>query len=409
MRARVLEVRTLNVKGLEEKRNDYLSKMEGLLNTSRKEERTLTEEEVTKFNELKKKISEIDRDLKLFEDARELENTNTDDKQKSKEESDNGNDEQKEDEDKAADTEVRALFSGDAEEIRAAMNTQTNSEGGHIVKSTLAKEIIKELKDRSNVYEFFGNTNINGNYKIAKKTSGGKAQWIKENPEDSDLPDSTTPKLSIITLGQHRLYRESAITQQMINSQEINLNDFIKDDISESMTDAIEEAIFYGSGEEQPTGVISGIKQKVVLEERNVLSVDYFKKVKYKLKKAQWKKAKWFMHSDTMLQVDLLKDEQGRPLVQPDVTGETDFKILGIPVELSDSIKTMEETTEECIVVLATPEAYHSNTQKSIALYVYEDSIYKKKGLVGYGCDVYMDGKPVNDKAVAGIYNKAQE
>ena len=78
-------------------------------------------------------------------------------------------------------------------------------------------------------------------------------------------------------------------------------------------------------------------------------------------------------------------------------------------VRIINSIKTMEETTEECIVVLAIPEAYHSNTQKSIALYVYEDSIYKKKGLVGYGCDVYMDGKPVNDKAVAGIYNKAQE
>lgn len=409
MRARVLEVRTLNVKGLEEKRNDYLSKMEGLLNTSRKEERTLTEEEVTKFNELKKKISEIDRDLKLFEDARELENTNTDDKQKSKEESDKGEEEQKEDEDKTADTEVRALFSGDVEEIRAAMNTQTNADGGHIVKSTLAKEIIKELKDRSNVYAFFGNTNINGDYRIPKKTSGGKAQWVKENPEDSDLPESTTPKLSIITLGQHRLYRESAITQQMINSQEINLNNFIKEDISESMTDAIEEAIFYGSGQEQPTGVISGITKKIVVEERNILSIDYFKKAKYQLKKTQWGKAKWFMNADTMLEVDLLKDEQGRPLLQPDVTGETGYKILGIPVELSDSIKTMEETTEECIVVLATPEAYHSNTQKSIALYVYEDSIYKKKGLVGYGCDVYMDGKPVNDKAVAGIYNKAQE
>ena len=42
-----------------------------------------------------------------------------------------------------------------------------------------------------------------------------------------------------------------------------------------------------------------------------------------------------------------------------------------------------------------------------MALHVYNDSAYIRKGLVGYGADLYMDGKVKNDDQAAGIFNKA--
>lgn len=410
-----LETRTIDIKALEEQRASLVEELNGLIEAAQTETRSLTEEEVTKFNDTKKKITDIDRDLELINEARSLtviEKQPVDPKKKKAPKGDDPKEKDpkaKEDDSLSDDGEVRSLFTGEVSEETRAMNTTDNGSGGYVVKSTLAKEIIKELKDRSNVFAFFEGTSIAGDVRIPKKVSSGEAKWIKENPEDGDLPDASVPKLEMITLKQHRLYRESAITQQMINSQEINLNAFIKDDIADSMQDAIEAAIFYGTGEDEPTGIIPNMttKQKITLDTRGSISFDDLKKAKFKLKKKQWKHAKWFMNSDTLLQLDLLKDADGRPLIQPDITGECDYKILNIPVELSDEIKTMSDPGNQCVIILATPKAYKTNTQKRIALYIYDDSAYKKRGLVGYGCDTYMDGKPVDDKSYVGIFNPA--
>lgn len=412
-----LETRTIDIKALEEQRASLVEELNGLIEAAQTETRSLTEEEVTKFNDTKKKITDIDRDLELINEARSLtvvEKQPVDSKKKKADPKTNpktkGDDPKaKGDDVNSDDSEARSLFTGEMSEETRAMNTADNGSGGYVVKSTLAKEIIKELKERSNVYSFFEGTSIAGDVRIPKKISSGEAKWVKENPDDADLPDSSTPKLEMITLKQHRLYRESAITQQMINSQEINLNAFIKDDIADSMQDAIEAAIFHGTGTDEPTGIIPNMvaKQKLTLESRGSITVEDLKKAKFKLKKKQWKHAKWFMNSDTLLQIDLLKDAVGRPLLQPDITGECDYKILNIPVELSDEIKTMSDAGSQCVVVLATPKAYKTNTQKRIALYIYDDSVYKKRGLVGYGCDTYMDGKPVDDKSCVGIFNPA--
>ena len=287
------------------------------------------------------------------------------------------------------------------------MNTITDAEGGVVVNKVLSKNIIKAIKDRSDVYKFFDGTNIKGNYKIPKKITNGTAEWVDENP--STDPSATIATLEIIELGQHRLYRESAITKQMLNVQELDLQAFIKDDIAESMTDAIETAIFHGNGTKQPTGIIRGIKtaNKIKLETRGTFSVDHLKKAKAKLKKSIVKKARWFMNSETFLEIDLLKDGHGRGLLQPNPTQETDYILLGLPVVLTDALESPGVAGDKCLIVLATPAAYHTNTQSSLALYVYNDSVYTRRGLVGYGADIFLDGKTKDDQQVVGIYNKA--
>lgn len=386
---RILEIRTLpvNTKELEEKREELVTEMEELLNKAKAETRAMNDDEVSRYEEIKKEIRNIDVTLEAEEEVSKV-----GDKKPAKEERTL---------DEIINEELRCILENRA----TAMNTGTNSEGGFVVNSELVKEIIKELKDRSDVYKFFNATTIKGDTKIPKKTSSGTANWVDENSEQD--PTGSIPNLTLVELKQHRLYRESAITQQMLNSQEIDLKAFIIDDVAESMIDAVEAAIFTGTGTKQPTGLLSGITKKISLEARGTITFDDMKKCKAKLKKAAWKKAKWFMHSDTLLVLDLIKDSQGRPLLQPDLTEETGYKILGIPVEVTDAMPSITDTGAKCIIALATPNAYHTNTQKTMALHVYNDSAYIRKGLVGYGADLYMDGKVKNDDQAAGIFNKA--
>lgn len=386
---RRLELRTIVEKGLEERRNDLIADMEAIVNKADEETRALNSEEVERYNDLKKEIEEIDETLKIKEETRMLLTRKSKDEEEDKEK------------------EERTVEEIQEEELRTALNTGTSNQGGIVVGETLSKDIIKELKDRSAVYAFFDSTNVKGEYKILKKTSSGVASWLPEGTTPDASNKATIPTLDSIVLKQYRLYRESAITQQMLNSEEINLTAFLKEDIAESMVDAIEAAIFNGTGTNQPTGIIKGITKKHKLATRGEINIDDLKKAKAKIKKSGLKKAKWFMHPDTLLVLDLLKDADGRPLLQPDLTKESDYTLLGLPVDCSDALATLEKSGENCVIILANKGAYHTNTQKNVVINTYDDSTYKRAGLIGYGSDVYMDGKTKNPDVVAGIFNPA--
>ena len=62
----------MELKYLTEKRAENQEEMQNLLNTAKLEKRALTEDEISKFNELKKLITEIDATINAEEEAREM-------------------------------------------------------------------------------------------------------------------------------------------------------------------------------------------------------------------------------------------------------------------------------------------------------------------------------------------------
>ena len=62
----------MELKYLTEKRAENQEEMQNLLNAAKLEKRALTEDEISKFNELKKLITEIDATINAEEEAREM-------------------------------------------------------------------------------------------------------------------------------------------------------------------------------------------------------------------------------------------------------------------------------------------------------------------------------------------------
>lgn len=387
---RILEIRTLPT--LLEQRNNLLDEMDTILKKVKEETRALTNEESTRFEAIKIDIAAIDNTLKVEEEARSFEK-----KEEKKEETRT--------EEQIDNEELRNIFEQRANE---AMNVTTSAQGGIVVNKQLTGAIIKKLKDRSNVLGFFNMTTIPGIVKIPKKASSGTATWEDEVLVPNGTSKSTIPTLEILELSQYRLYRESALTQQMLNTEEIDLRSFVIDDISETMADTLELAVFQGDGTKKPTGLIAGVPvgNQVALATRGTILLADLKKCKAKLKREAQKGAKWFMHVDTLVLIDSIVDGQGRPMLQPDVTQASGYTILGLPVEITDAMPTLAEVGAKTLIVLAAPQCYHLNMQKSLALYVYDDSSYKRAGLVGYGSDIYIDGKVKDDQYCASIVNK---
>ena len=63
----------MNIKGLEEKRNDLKSQMTALLDTAKAEERAMTEEEVSNFDNLEKEVKNIDATIEREEKIENME------------------------------------------------------------------------------------------------------------------------------------------------------------------------------------------------------------------------------------------------------------------------------------------------------------------------------------------------
>lgn len=289
--------------------------------------------------------------------------------------------------------------------VQNSLSTGTEGSGGVAVGATLSKEIIRTLKERANAYGFFSGRVGEGNLETIIISDETPAEWVAEGETPAGQAD---PKTSKIVIKQHRLYKEIELTQQLINSSSEEFVNTIVDIVVDAIKDTLEKAIFVGTGVGQPTGIITGLdtKRKVELGTVGEITLEALKVAKYKIPQADWNECSWFMDTTTLLAVDNLKDSTGRPLLQPDPSQPTKQILLGIKISTTNG---MPEATQasSAIAVIAHKNAYQTNTQKTITLDVYNDSTYKKKGVVGFASNIYVDGKCKNANKVAAIFNPA--
>ena len=163
----------MNLKYLDEQRAENHNKMQEILESAKKEERALSEDEISKFNELKKLIGEIDATIKAEEESREMD---------IEEKKENKNEEIKEDVAKvdSVKSEERAfteyIISGKQRANSPGMSYGSN---GAIVPTTIAKKIIEKVKELSPIYD-----------KVEKFTTKGTLE-IPVYDTDSDATSPT--------------------------------------------------------------------------------------------------------------------------------------------------------------------------------------------------------------------------
>lgn len=128
----------MQLKYLTEQRSENQDKMQEILNTAKSEKRALNEEEISKFNQLKKLIEEIDATIKAEEESRKM------DIEEKKESQTSENKPSESDESK---NEERAfvdyIVSGEERATNPGMSYGSN---GAIVPTTIAKKIIEKVK-----------------------------------------------------------------------------------------------------------------------------------------------------------------------------------------------------------------------------------------------------------------------
>lgn len=131
----------MELKYLTEQRAENQEQMQKILNTAKSEKRALSQEEIAKFNELKKLIDEIDATIKAKEESRKMDIEEKQEDSKTEEKQEGKNEER---------AFVDFIVTG---EERASSPELSYGSNGAIVPTTIAKKIIEKVKELSPIYE----------------------------------------------------------------------------------------------------------------------------------------------------------------------------------------------------------------------------------------------------------------
>lgn len=327
----------MNEKELMEKKNDLITRAEATLNKAKAEKRELTDAEMAELAEIRDNVRKIVKALDLDEFFEKID-------KKPKEEAkpvSGGKEVRSEAEIKQEKEgkEIRAF----ANFVRGVVTNQrddtnlTVGDNGAIIPTTIANRIIKKVYDMSPVLEKSTKYNTKGKLEIPyydESTQSVTVAWATEFVE----LESNVGKFESIELTGYLAAALSKLSRSLINNSDIDIVNFIVNDMAYKFHLFIENALLNGSG--SVVG-LSNLTNKLTTASQTAVTVEEIIELQGNVKDIYQRDAIWIMNPATRTKLRTMIDDMGRPLLNPDPTSPYGNVLLGKPVYVSDNMPKM--------------------------------------------------------------------
>lgn len=313
------------LKKLYEQRADKVKEMEAILEKAKTEERAFTEVETTQFDKLDQEIKAIDVTIKAEERARNA--------SEFKPAEQKGQESQEELEERA----FADYIKGRVTEMRAGEQNFTTANNGALIPTSIANRIIKAVKDICPIFAKCTMYHVKGTLKIPVYGDANTSHNISVGYA-ADFTELTADagQFTSVDLSGFLCGALSLIGREVANNSVIDLVSFVVNEMAERIAQFIEKELLVGTSG-KCTGALS-TNTSLAAASSTAITADELIDLQSKVKQAYQARACWTMHPSTFTAVKKLKDENGRYLLQDDVTGEFPYRLLGKPVYLSDNM-----------------------------------------------------------------------
>lgn len=321
-----MQYRAEDLKSLTEQRAELVQQMKDLTSSVETEKRAFSSEEDQKFDDLDKQVKALDNTIEKLERARDLKlNTTSTTKHEELK--------QEELEERA----FAAYIRGEVLEERAGEMTKTDN--GAVIPKTIANRIIKKVEDICPIYRLATRYNIKGTLSIPYYAADGKTITMAYADEFKSLT-STSGKFTNIELTGYLAGALSKVSKSLANNSQFDIVSFVVTAMSEAISRFIEAELLHGT-----TAKVDGLKGVTLTTTAaaaNKVTMDELITLKDTVKDAFQAKGVFIMSSATRTALRLLKDTNGRYLMQDDITSAFGTTLLGKPVYVSDQMDGME-------------------------------------------------------------------
>ena len=281
------------------------------------------------------------------------------------------------------------------QEFRATNLNEGNdgkNNGGLAVPTVLYDSIISKVLETSVLLDKVEVSYVPGNLELLYDDSDIIVQWAGDNV-NRDL--SETPKFSNITLKPKLATIRVEISKLLLNVSAFNLESYIIEKVSNVLALEFDKMIANGTGVNQPTGIITAMKQKKQSIEASYESV--VNMVRSSLEAPYAQRAIMFLGRKTLAKMDNITDKNDRPIFQ--TSGYNDSfngNILGVPTIVTDIIP------EDTIIYGDLNDAYKMNIALEMDITNYDTAVLGSYNQ-GYLFATAADGNVVNPNSVTVV------
>lgn len=230
-----------------------------------------------------------------------------------------------------SDPEYTAAFNAHMRQgdVQASLKKDPDADGGYLAPSEWDRSISKRMVELSAIRSLCAVQTISGSgFKKLFQNGGAASGWVDETEARNETGTPTFASLSYTT---GELYANPAITQQMLDDSEINLETWLADEVQEQFVEQENLAFISGNGAKgKPTGLLTfatggtnaavhpfGAIGTVASGASGAITADAVIDLIYALKKGYRANAGFFCNNLTLRDIRKLKDGQGNYLWQP--------------------------------------------------------------------------------------------
>lgn len=329
-------------KELEEKKNDLITKAEGMLDTAKMEKRELTEDEAAELAEIRDNVRRIVETLKLEDDFREMEvkevkeDNAPQEEEKTEEERMNEIEMQ---ETRAFENFVRGrVIHERSGELTPATSGSGIGLGGALIPKTIYDRVIAKVYDICPILDRSQKFNVKGTLEVPYYPADANNITVAYQSEFVQL-SSSSGSFDTVSLTGFLAGCLTKISRSLINNVQFDIVGFVVDEMAYAIKRFIEHELLKGT-ENKVTG-LSTLSNSVTAAAANAITAEEVIKLHDKIKDEYQANAIWIMSPATRTALRSLKATNGYFLLNDDLSTPFGANLLGKPVYVSDNMDNM--------------------------------------------------------------------
>jgi len=236
--------------------------------------------------------------------------------------------------------------------VKAQLSEGSNPDGGYTVPVQVETQIDRVLAKTSAMRRIARVITIGGSvYRKPVSQGGAVAGWVGEK---GGRTETDTPKLSSIDFPAMELYAMPAATQALLDDSNIDIAQWLADEVQIAFTEQEGIAFINGDGQKQPKGLLSYttvadssyIWGKLGFTQigtggglaGDATTGDALIDLAYSLKQGYRQNATWLMNRKSQASIRKIKDENDVYIWQPGLQAGQPATLLGYPVADDDNM-----------------------------------------------------------------------
>lgn len=394
----------MNIKGLEEKRNDLKSQMTSLLDTAKAEERAMNEEEVAEFDKLEREIKNIDATIEREEKIESMEEKET--------KVENTKELTAEEKRMYNSVEERDDYNSFAEYIRSQVlekrdaTNLTKGDNGAVIPKTIVNKIIDKVEEISPIYRLATHYNIGGTITIPTVDESTDKITVAYATEFTDLT-SHSNKFGTIELSGYLYGALTKISKSLLKNSNFNLTNWVISKMAQKIAKFIEKELLYGTSDKVSgvAGSYDSTNMKSTLASKSAITSDELIDTQELIPDVYQGDAIWIMNKATRTAIRKLKDSDNNYLLNRDLSAKWGYTLLGKDVYCSDQVEKLGTASKNVVFYgdfsgLAVKESETAEIQILNELFAAQHAI----GVVAWG---EIDAKVEDKQKIAVVTTPA--